>query len=221
MNLKFLKTTLVATFIIGSSFFANAGLITIGSLTLEQAGDTYVQDSLNGLEWLQWDEVKALKYSELSTQLATGGTYEGWRIARNDDANLFIDALFNGWHTDTCNSTKSYEYCWTQSPSPAPIKDFEQLMGVSYGGYWNYAWFLSDNNFEREVGYIELYESTQTGPTRVRKNNEWASIASSDSLSSIGFMLVREAQDVPEPSALAIFALGMMGLASRRFKKKS
>ncbi len=94
-------------------------------------------------------------------------------------------------------------------------------MGVSYGGYWNYAWFLSDNNFEREVGYIELYESTQTGPTRVRKNNEWASIASSDSFRSIGFLLVREAQDVPEPSALAIFALGMMGLASRRFKKKS
>jgi hypothetical protein len=27
--------------------------------------------------------------------------------------------------------------------------------------------------------------------------------------------------DVPEPSTLAIFALGMIGLASRRFKKQS
>ena len=30
-----------------------------------------------------------------------------------------------------------------------------------------------------------------------------------------------ETFDVPEPSTLAIFALGMIGLASRRFKKQS
>jgi len=29
------------------------------------------------------------------------------------------------------------------------------------------------------------------------------------------------ATNVPEPSTLAIFALGMIGLASRRFKKQS
>ncbi len=33
--------------------------------------------------------------------------------------------------------------------------------------------------------------------------------------------MVQSAQDVPEPSTLAIFALGMIGLASRRFKKHS
>ena len=42
-----------------------------------------------------------------------------------------------------------------------------------------------------------------------------------------GFVLVRDPNfedpntDVPEPSTLAIFALGMIGLASRRFKKQS
>jgi hypothetical protein len=33
--------------------------------------------------------------------------------------------------------------------------------------------------------------------------------------------LYRSSVDVPEPSTLAIFALGMIGLASRRFKKQS
>jgi len=33
--------------------------------------------------------------------------------------------------------------------------------------------------------------------------------------------LVRRSVDVPEPSTLAIFALGMIVLASRRFKKQS
>ncbi|MFT5311844.1 MAG: hypothetical protein ACI8Z9_000319 [Paraglaciecola sp.] len=48
-------------------------------------------------------------------------------------------------------------------------------------------------------------------------------------LNNIGIMQIAEAQlfsaaaaaPVPEPSTLAIFALGLMGLASRRFKKKS
>ncbi|WP_223271738.1 PEP-CTERM sorting domain-containing protein [Colwellia hornerae] len=34
-------------------------------------------------------------------------------------------------------------------------------------------------------------------------------------------LFVRTAAQVPEPSTLAIFALGMIGLASRRFKKQS
>ncbi|WP_245942505.1 PEP-CTERM sorting domain-containing protein [Candidatus Colwellia aromaticivorans] len=231
MNFKGLIRILVAVFIFGSSFYANAGIITIGSLTLDQANDTYVKDSLNGLEWLRWDEVNTLNYSQLTTQLESGGTYDGWRIARNADANLFVDALFNGWHGDTCNSTSILEICWENSPSSGPISDFSMMMGNGYGtDTWNYAWFLSDNNLATEVGYIELYSSANDdAPTRVRKNNEWSTISNSDAFSatgsnaanSIGFMLVREAQDVPEPSTLAIFALGMIGLASRRFKKQS
>jgi len=37
----------------------------------------------------------------------------------------------------------------------------------------------------------------------------------------VDFLLNGSATDVPEPSTLAIFALGMIGLASRRFKKQS
>ncbi|MDO6447576.1 PEP-CTERM sorting domain-containing protein, partial [Colwellia sp. 1_MG-2023] len=35
------------------------------------------------------------------------------------------------------------------------------------------------------------------------------------------WVTVTKSTDVPEPSTLAIFALGMIGLASRRFKKQS
>ncbi len=34
------------------------------------------------------------------------------------------------------------------------------------------------------------------------------------------FQITTSSQPVPEPSTLAIFALGIMGLASRRFVKK-
>ena len=38
---------------------------------------------------------------------------------------------------------------------------------------------------------------------------------------SISYVDANGAQPVPEPSALAIFALGLLGLASRRFKKNA
>lgn len=39
-----------------------------------------------------------------------------------------------------------------------------------------------------------------------------------------GFVMIKDdtqSTDVPEPSTLAIFTLGMIGLVSRRFKKQS
>ncbi|WP_019027981.1 PEP-CTERM sorting domain-containing protein [Colwellia piezophila] len=45
---------------------------------------------------------------------------------------------------------------------------------------------------------------------------------SDDSETSLSHALVRTTpQDVPEPSTFAIFALGIMGLVSRRLKKQS
>ena len=226
-----MEKTGVRFILLGSSFFANAGLITIGALTLDQAGDSYVKDSLNGLDWLRWDEVKTLNYSQIVTELAPGGTYDGWRIARNDDANLFIDALFSGWHADTCNSTTLTENCWTGSSPPYDFVDFTALLGISYDATptYNFAWFLSDNGGNREVGYIEIHDVDGSEQITVHKNNEWSSFTSSDNYSAsgvssahpIGFQLVRDSFNIPEPSSLAILTLGIIGLASRRFKKQS
>ena len=55
----------------------------------------------------------------------------------------------------------------------------------------------------------------------------WAAIGSTgfvtndDSTILGSYTIVEPFSSVPEPSSLAIFALGLMGLASRRFKKKS
>lgn len=47
----------------------------------------------------------------------------------------------------------------------------------------------------------------------------WSSNAYNDN--KVYFSLAITAIDVPEPSILAVFALGMIGLASRQFKNKS
>jgi hypothetical protein len=68
-----MKFKLLTPVLIGACIFistsANAAPITVGALTLEAAGDKYVKDSLNGLEWLRWDQVnpKFLSWKKYST----------------------------------------------------------------------------------------------------------------------------------------------------------
>ena len=219
MNINMIRKKLAGLLILLVSGTANAGLITIGGLTLENAGDSYVTDHVNNVDYLRWDQVKHLSFSELTTSLQTGNAYDGWEIASLGQANDFVNALLDG--TSGCNSSIGFDVCSTSYT----YTDFITLMGSSYDRNlsYTYAWFLSDNKFGSEVGYIEA------NVVRLSKSNEWSSFATSDTFSStgtnsalpIGFMLYREHAEVPEPSTLAIFALGMIGLASRRFKKQS
>jgi hypothetical protein len=208
----------LAVLLLLASGMANAGLITIGGLTLENAGDSYVTDHVNNVDYLRWDQVKDLSYSELTTALQTGNAYDGWEIASNGEANDFVNALLDG--TSSCDEVTGTSYC----SMDINFRAFELMMGISYDSVTNlnFAFFLSDNGIYYEVGYVQRYNDM------ILKINEWDSIAESDNYSAsgqnpespIGFLLYRDNTEVPEPSTLAIFALGMIGLASRRFKKK-
>ena len=105
---------------------ANAGLITIGGLTLENVGDSYVTDHVNNVDYLRWDQVKHLSFSELTTSLQTGNAYDGWEIASLGQANDFVNALLDG--TSGCNSSIGFDVCSTSYT----YTDFITLMGSSY-----------------------------------------------------------------------------------------
>ncbi|MCP4324968.1 MAG: PEP-CTERM sorting domain-containing protein [Alteromonadales bacterium] len=224
MKFKFVKSalatlTLAATFMITPT---HAGFIDYGALTLLNDGDIYVTDSINGVDWLRWDQVKTLNYSQLQTAIGAGGAFDGWSIARNADMNDFTNALFEG--LSTCDNLTM-----TQSCTGAVNFDyalFNKLMGKAYDydPSHNFAWFLSDNGIEQEVGFVQAYKDN------MYKFNEGTNLTNSDQYSNvgmdpdlpIGFQLYRESDvAVPEPSTLAIFALGMIGLASRRLSRQS
>jgi len=190
---------------------------------LESAGDAYVTDNVNKVDYLRWDQVKNMNFADLTGAIAAGGIYDGWTIAQNVDATNFTNALF-----------PDASLC-TSAPLEAPVvcagaaegyiyADFLQLMGASYDADETkvYAWFLSGNGDLYEVGGLKA------DATSFIKIEEWDSVSASDAWSHtgtysaypIGFQLVRAHAYVPEPSTLAIFALGLMGLSSRRFKKK-
>ncbi len=70
-------------------------------------------------------------------------------------------------------------------------------------------YFLDGNNIASQVtGNVDLYSMDYIGFSSWRANGSFDNLTISST-------------SVPEPTTLAIFALGMFGLASRRFKKQS
>jgi hypothetical protein len=212
--------------LVGMSFLlacgmANAGVISIGGLTLENVGDSYVTDHVNNVDYLRWDQVRDLNYGQLTAALQTGQAWDGWEIASIGEAHNFVNALLGG--SSMCDTMQDVS---TECGRAFPWADFETLMGPRCE-YCNengsYAWYLSDNARMEEVGLVGAVSGA------IVADNEWESIALSDEFAlggdwahaPVGFMLYREHADVPEPSTLAIFALGIMGLATRRFNKQS
>jgi len=101
------------------------------------------------------------------------------------------------------------------------------LVGDSYSANEDAVYYLSSG--AEEVGFL-TYDSTNGHG--LFNNTSWDTITSASAHSGQGFRDANasdtEAQgfqlyraiSVPEPTTLAIFALGMIGLASRRIKKQ-
>ncbi len=196
---------LLLSLVLWVGFVFSATAATIGSLTYDEsiAGNEVITDSLNNLEWLRWDVFLGLDYADTVAAISTGGAYDGWSIAGNNQAQQFVDAIFG-----TNNCTASNTLICGNSLS------LGQVTGNNYTvSSANYAFFLSDNGTGQEVGFLGLVNSSFS------KSNEWGSIVFADSKTSgsvtaIPWLLYRNAQGavVPESSSIFIFAIGLLGL---------
>lgn len=208
MKSKFLKYALLSAACTFGSF-ANAGLI------VDTADDSFI-DATTGLEWMDFGINNHLSYNEVVAQMPT--TYSQWRLATESEV---VDLWHNAFFDD---SDYTYEFLtgtlqtfYMALPDATGMSAFDDefsAMSTNKGeiaigwvadptGGLSYAFFTSDGDIRAGVSDTP----SRLGPflnndTRYRST-----------------LLVRSA--VPEPSTLAIFALGMIGLASRRFTEKS
>jgi hypothetical protein len=213
MKFKFLNKVFMVL-AITTSCLSNAGLIT--------DHDGYVTDSVTGWQWLDARFTDNMSYNDVLAS-TTSGSLIGWEIASTSEVlglllhqnnNVLIPtAGTNGTWDTSIFSFKALVMMLGDGSNFINPSNYGYINGMtteisSYSGRagaprtvqigWNRS--LVNQGFLRDDSF---------GPSSYTNTNYYSST-----------WLVKKAE-VPEPSTLAIFALGMIGLASRRFKKQS
>jgi len=246
MKFKFLNATLASSILSISSLVsvANAGLITNGDFstgdftgwdvgitpTVADGGRPYSIDT-SGDGW----DIRG------TTLYATNG-FDGGAILNGvpdyeADLDFYLqqDFSFSG---NVISAFLSFEFDITGGPSfvasrsGAPTEDrvfdvsFLDSLGIDLGSVYTYtvAGTTVDSNPRQFINLdVTSFFNNNSGNNFKLSFNEnipqYFTGGGSFQIDNIDLNIVTA--DVPEPSTLAIFALGMMGLASRRFKKQS
>jgi len=224
MKYKFLNSALVGLFMSASCIgsIANAGLIT------DTLNDSYI-DATTGLEWMDFGINNHHSYNDVVGLLGT--TYAGWSLANESQVLTLWHNAFSGVGSvpDVVNATGStwVSYKNNDSLNTAFIELFDTM---GYGNInWSLGWFEADAG---NLSYTYFSNSNPTDQyTRVfGRDNSYHESYRYNSSAHYSTMLVKspsvsqfsappQISTLPETSTLAIFALGIMGFAARRFKK--
>ena len=197
------------------SNIANAALI---NADLNSTGDNLlVLDTSTTLEWLDLTATGGLSLDNAFD------TYSEFRLATVDEVSDLFTKLFPTYSPNTfpLNFYQSSE--GVVSTAAAEIDNSLSLIG---GWMINVDYQYGLYQDSSDGGIFKLMGSYSNGSDRRIYGMDYADDYTNytiDPLMNFGYYMVKgdRISAIPEPSILAIFALGMFALASRRFKKKS
>jgi hypothetical protein len=190
----------------------------------------YLTDTATSLDWLDVTKTVNMSYSDVSTQLGVGGLFQGWRYATGNEFNVMV-----GNHTGVAipsvtygnvnqevdkidvlvallGSTLDAEYIKKYSRTYDAYNNFQEGAGRDYT-----AGIVADfvSSFEIFVGILSDDDRSPT--TADFSSAHYTSTNIFARRDSIGSYLIRSnAPSVPEPTTIALFALGLVGLAAAR-----
>jgi len=204
MKFKFLKATFVGLILTVSSF-ANSGVIQSDFLTI--GDELAVYDESTNLTWLDLSLTRGLSYEQAIS------TYSKFRHATHTEVTTLFTNFFGILETTN------------EIGSSSKATDFVDVFGPTFAEL-SLGRFYDDDNISRIAGAYFTFSHVYTPDP----GSHWVGIED-EVESSVGIYIVYDGSltfnepqpdvSIPEPSTLAIFALGMIGLASRRFKKQS
>lgn len=225
---KIAKTTVAAT---AFSMCSMVNLVQAGIINTNH--DSFIDDTTN-LEWLDFNITSNQSYNEVIANTGNGGSYVGWRLPTTDEVNaLYYNAFYDiadSWKEKLDNEVPFIQARAISNQNIEGLlaeSSFQQIfaaMGFSlYGDEKNVAQGLYEDSYG-DLAYFQLLDYKTT------ENTDYATLSwgwedRTDSHrthggTNLSTMLVRGASEVPEPSTLAIFALGIVGLAFRGNKQR-
>ncbi len=196
----------ICSIVMAIANLANAGLI---EADYESINDNLaVYDTETKLTWLDLSLTAGMSYNSVSA------AFTGWRYATYQEVGDLIDRNI----TTISNEDGYAQYIAYKNKN---IFDkavtFGKLFGKTGKGRFHYGLFSDENLDLRMAGMYKMGKETLIvyGPRNKTLNNRFRE----DGHAYFGSYMIK--QEVPEPSTFAIFVLGMIALASRRFKKQS
>jgi hypothetical protein len=203
--MNFFKAIL-ASLVISLSTFTHAGLISTG---------IGAADTENNLEWMNFTQTVNLSYWETLNEFTAGGDFEGWRFANKND----IKSLFANAGSISSNFDGSYDGNGFDGASEL-ILDLLGYTSIVKGVYRDVSVSYTGNESPNELAGFYVRDWIQDDYFNILEIRD-IMFATGDAEVGKSLALVRDYIEVPEPSTLAIFALGLMGLALRRLMKES
>lgn len=188
---------------------AHAVLIDQGVTTLDNA---------TNLEWLDITESTSRSFDDVSGQFGTGGDFAGWRHANTAE----VSALF---------TSQGYPPGYDSSPTSVAMFQLIQLLGEtallpSGSNVQSAAFGLYDDSAtgtlpRAGIAVLEQFYFNNGNPGYDRSHVVDDNVLSDIALPIYGHWLVRNAAttEIPAPGAMAVFAIGLAGLAAMRRRR--
>lgn len=183
----------------------------------------YTTDTQSGLDWLDLSDTVGLSYDYVSNQLDAGGDFEGWHYANGDQFNdlwstltgTTLDGTYGYQYANNSSALESYqnifgitrEFFDTSGQQPI-VTDRQSLGLISDDATPGRKWAASilDDTLDDSNDYFKAH-SMQYGLFETRDY--------------LGSWLVRDtAVTVPEPSIIALFSFGLVGMTFIQRKNK-
>jgi len=223
------KKMLGAIVFLALSFTASAGLI-------DTTNSSFI-DQTTGLEWMDFGINNNDTYDFVASQLNTGDKYEGWRLATKADVYTMYSNTFLGLAADNVSPLDSIGRSTVTDGRNESVSVLDSLfMTMGYntlrqqGSPFEIRW--ATGLFQGTEGLSLFSTYDLVGSFEKRFSSDRVSFTDPMSFSYLkdnndavySTMLIKNqlldtSTPVPEPSTLAIFVLGMLGLASRKLKK--
>jgi hypothetical protein len=210
MKSIFLKAVL-GILLLAPSAFSNAGLIT------NTANDSFI-DETTGYEWMDFGVNNQYSYNQVVNMLST--EFSGWELASESQVLAMWVNAFTGKGSSVDEIYDSGEYYNRFDSNNLNGNSVHEAafsaMGTSEFPGYALGWFADTYG---SLSFVHFYDQNG-GSDRVFSHGR--NINHNGQFNSLDFrystMLVKTSS-VPEPSTIAIFAFGMLGLVSRRLKR--
>jgi hypothetical protein len=211
MKFKFVQAALVST-VFAISSFANAGLITFNDKA------AFVAYTGGGIV----DDLESAGSSTGGSTHTTASNDFSWTMS---DYNCENGSGCNATYGGTVNNSLMMQsagddFIWTYDNGSFVFAAGIASFGVQFGSYYGNS-AVTLNGQSSGVQASGSFFGIASDDNTLFTNVSYAKSLTYGSFDDVSYSRSNQSNSVPEPSTLAIFALGMIGLASRRFKKQS